>query len=367
MCHHFRLAAAVFLTLLIGSVRADEVPAPIHGLTLDSIDNLSDTVESLRRFSRKATTRIVFDEGIPASNYTKAAAQIHKVSYVMGELLDSFFVKQYSVAQYRARAIEYVNALGNDVDIWEIGNEINGEWVGTEVPAKMRAGFEELDSRGKTTALTLYYNPDCWEKKENEMFTWAETHVTSAMKEGLDYIFVSYYEDDCNGYQPNWQDVFARLSKMFPKAKLGMGEAGTTKSNLKAQYVNRYYSMNIAVPNFVGGIFWWYYKQDGVPYTKPLWSVLNTAFERQPSGSGNSSGTPTPTPIPTAAPTLYPSAAPTPYPTAIPTKLPTSAPTLHPTAYPTWKYPKVVPPKPRPKDRTEGRRPFRKFRDLIAR
>ncbi len=260
---------------------ADTVPSPIHGVTIDSVSNLAQITNSLRRFSRKATTRIVFDENVPATDYVKAATQIHQVSYVMGEILDSFYMKQYSTAQHRARAVEYLETLGPNVDIWEVGNEINGEWLGGDVPAKMTAAYDEVKARGKVAALTLYYNQDCWEKKSNEMFTWAGANVPDRMKQGLDYVLVSYYEDDCNGLQPNWQQVFTRLHAMFPNSKIGIGEAGTTKKAKKATYVNRYYGMRVNVPGFIGGHFWWYFKQDGVPYTKPLWNTLNNAFQNQ--------------------------------------------------------------------------------------
>jgi hypothetical protein len=98
------------------------------------------------------------------------------------------------------------------------------------------------------------------------------------MKNGLDYVLVSYYEDDCNNYQPNWQQVFDSLHVIFPNAKLGIGECGTTNANRKAEYITRYYTMNITTPNYIGGYFWWYYRQDCVPWnTKPLWQVLDNA------------------------------------------------------------------------------------------
>ncbi|HQD16855.1 MAG TPA: hypothetical protein PLY54_15520, partial [Ottowia sp.] len=65
---------------------------PLHGVTVDDVDNLSAITESLSRLSRTATTRIVFDEYQPASDYRKAAVAINKVSYVMGEILDSQYL-----------------------------------------------------------------------------------------------------------------------------------------------------------------------------------------------------------------------------------------------------------------------------------
>ena len=236
---------------------------------------------SLKNLSQKPTTRIVFDEGVAASYYVNAAAQIHAVSFVMGEILDSFYVKSISTAGYAARTTEYMNALGNNVDIWEVGNEINGEWLGDTptVVAKMNASYNLVKAAGKKAALTLYYNEECWANPSNEMFLWAQNNVSSAMKQNLDYVWISYYEDDCNGLQPNWPAVFQKLSAMFPNSKIGFGEVGTINSNLKAEYINRYYNMNITAKNYVGGHFWWYFMQDMVPYTKPLWNTLNTAIQ----------------------------------------------------------------------------------------
>jgi hypothetical protein len=73
------------------------------------------------------------------TDYAAAIAALHPHSYLMGELVDSSDAKAYSVAAYRQRAVNYVNAFGRQVDLCEVGNEINGEWLGTtsQVVAKM--------------------------------------------------------------------------------------------------------------------------------------------------------------------------------------------------------------------------------------
>ncbi len=178
------------------------IPSPLYGVTIDSISNLSAIVNSLQSHSRMPTTRIVFDENIPASNYTSAVNQIYPVSYIMGEILDSFYVKNYTLAAYKARTAEYLDAFQDKVDIWEVGNEINGEWLGNnaDLVAKMTDAYNQVKARRKIAELTLYYNPNCWSKQSNEMFTWAQNNIPADMKQGLDYVLISYYEDDCNGY-----------------------------------------------------------------------------------------------------------------------------------------------------------------------
>ena len=255
----------------------------LYGVTIDAVDKLANTVTALSNLYKKPTTRIVFDEWVAASTYINAVNQIHNVSFIMGEILDSYYMKQYSLQQYTDRVNEYYNALGSKVDIWEIGNEINGEWLGktADVVAKMNSAYNIIKSKGAKTELTLYYNWNCWSNKNNEMFAWANKNISTEMKQNLDYVFVSYYEDDCNGYQPNWQKVMDSLHVLFPNSKIGIGECGTTKSSKKASYMTRYYNMKVTTKNFVGGFFWWYFRQDCIPKTKTLWTTFNNILKGQ--------------------------------------------------------------------------------------
>jgi hypothetical protein len=250
-------------------------------VTTDAIDHISDINTSLKKLSKKPTTRVVFDEFMPATNYVDAVRYIHGASFIMGEILDSMYVSLYSVAEYLARTTEYLNALGNDVDIWEVGNEINGEWLGTtaDVVAKMSGAYDLVKARNKTTELTLYYNQDCWENPANEMFTWAQANVPARMKTGLDYVLVSFYDEDCPGVYPNWNQTFQQLGNLFPNSKIGFGEVGSSGTTAqKEALIRKYYSLYVSHPRYVGGYFWWYFKQDMVPYTKYLWSVLNSTI-----------------------------------------------------------------------------------------
>jgi hypothetical protein len=148
----------------------------------------------------------------------------------------------------------------------------------------MKAAYDIVKLGGGRTALTLYYNPQCWEKPSHEMFRWATQNIPDRLKQGLDYVWVSYYEEDCNNYQPNWQDVMSRVSRLFPNSKVGIGECGTRQADKKAELVKRYYTLKLNLPSFVGGYFWWYFKQDMVPKTQPPWNTLNTAISASPKG-----------------------------------------------------------------------------------
>ncbi len=271
----------IFFTSYLFSQTVFE-PTFIYGVTIENVNkNLPETVEALSKLSKKPTTRIVFDHEHSPSHYINAVKEIKKVSYIMGEVLDSYDMSKLSDDELKNRMYVYYKSFSSYIDIWEIGNEVNGEWNGKvdNVISKIKFANNYIRYKGGKTALTLYYNHECYEKKNHEMFTWVNKYLPSKIRDNLDYVLVSYYEDGCNSYQPDWQNVFDSLHVLFPKSKLGIGECGTRNKNLKEDYIEKYYSLRVTTPNFIGGYFWWYFRQDCVPYTKPLWNVINDAIK----------------------------------------------------------------------------------------
>ncbi|MEE2978143.1 MAG: hypothetical protein VYB88_11785 [Pseudomonadota bacterium] len=260
-------------------------PAPLYGVTIDAVDNVPAVVDALSHLSRTPTVRVVFDEGMDAPHYVGPVAAIRDVAYVMGELADSSTLKQYTAPQLRERAAAYLHSLGSNVDVWEIGNEINGEWTGgtRDVVDKTMAAYEVIKAGGGRTALTLYYNEGCAEQPSRAMFDWTQRNLPPRLRDGLDYVFISFYEDDCKIAPPDWDAVFARLGELFPYAALGFGEVGTRHAPRKATLVARYYGLAVMHPRFVGGYFWWYFRQDMVPRSRPLWRSLDAAFLGMPA------------------------------------------------------------------------------------
>lgn len=250
------------------------------GVTLDRLKSMDQVVDALHSFAVTPITRVVFDPGVKAKDYRSALEQIRGVSFVLGELMDSFDFKNISTADYLKRVKEYVATLGDVVDIWEFGNEVNGEWLGPadEVMAKITEAFQYLHGQGCKTALTLYYNAPCIDKAEHEMFRWLET-LPLGVKMGVDYALISYYEQDCNNVRPDWPVVFQRLGVVFPTAKLGFGEVGTVKASLKESYLRTYYTLKINHPRYIGGGYWWYFFKDMVPKSRPLWTTLNNVMK----------------------------------------------------------------------------------------
>ena len=78
-----------------------------------------------------------------------------------------------------------------------------------------------------------------------------------------------------------WSGDFAALESIFPNARVGFGEIGTSSKkapwSVQSSLITTYYSMvhTSTDPKFVGGFFWWNYAEEMVPYqTSQYWQLL---------------------------------------------------------------------------------------------
>jgi hypothetical protein len=277
-----------------GGAALRPIPAPLFGVTINHVSALSQIVTGARRLSHKPTTQIYFNVSRSASYYAKAVRALHPYSYLMGELLDSSEEKKISTGAFEARTKSYLRAFGANIDIWEIGNEVNGRWLGSysTVSAKLTEAYDAVAARHLRTALTLYYDAGCGNgSQELGPVAFTRKYVPARVRDGLNYVLLSYFEDYCNGIRPSaaqWTSFFKRLHSLYPHAQLGFGEIGlrnpvtaTTLASAKS-VVNHYYGLKIHLRYYIGGYFWWYYAEDCLPAgSKPLWPVLNRAFNAE--------------------------------------------------------------------------------------
>jgi hypothetical protein len=210
---------------------------------------------------------------------------MNPVSPVMGELADSHDLHPFQRAGALAqRAVVYQRYMGPAVQVWEIGNEVNGEWAGWKqgdkesdehfegrlkgrsdeqlgaqrdnVARQTIGALDKIHDDGGRTALTLYYNDDghehhCWpdwtkkvhgqEVKRGqpyEMFQWVDTYMPDAGERAkLDYVLLSYYPDDCTGLDHDaatFVTIFEKLAERFHNAKFGFGEIGPQCNECKS-------------------------------------------------------------------------------------------------------------------------------------
>ncbi|ACL65582.1 putative transmembrane protein [Anaeromyxobacter dehalogenans 2CP-1] len=247
------------------------------GVTVDDPWNTAPTVQALARLPRRPTARIVFDLRPRATDYAAPVAAIRRAADVMGLLVDSSDLASLPPDAYAARLHEYLDALWPLVDVWEVGNEVNGQWTGDSrtVAAKVALAHAAVKARGGRTAITLHYDGGCSATPPDRgAFRWAARHLSPGLRREVDYVWLSYYEDECPGTRPDWRAVFGRLGTLFPRAALGIGECGAEDARRRPGALARCYRIRAPHPRFVGGYFWWHFSEDMVPASRPLWRSL---------------------------------------------------------------------------------------------
>jgi hypothetical protein len=212
------------------------------------------------------------------------------VGTVLGEPIDSALTKKVSLQQYKDRMLWYMEELKGLVDVWEIGNEVNGDWGGESpaVAAKITAAWQEAKVRQLPTALTLFHS-DHYKDTDRDMDAWSKKYLPASVRNGVDYVLVSFYPHKADGDHPQWGKIFAELAKTFPKAKLGFGELGLASADFtlnkdvvaNERLIRRYYRMAPPIPErYIGGYFWWTFRQDAVPHSQKLWSTFAEVMRR---------------------------------------------------------------------------------------
>lgn len=305
----------IILNILTPAILKPQSGPPIidlWGITCQYTDDNTSTVfvdsliSSLDNLPCQTSTRVLFqlDGNNPTTpnpnDYDSLVSRLNNVTRIMGCLMDSGEWDQdvFSKNDIIYRLSSYLNnqSLYNTVDIWEVGNEVNGSWVYNEMPDKVMEILDTLlkqvknayiSNDEKKTAITLYFYPsiDCVEPVENPenymMLKWATDFVNlyPDVVNNVDYVFISYYRLDnleCSDVSEGWfwNTQIDSLTKLFPNSLIGFGEIGwpdgdeneEPTTTEKVNIVNTYYQY--APPNmspnypWTHACFYWNYEDD---------------------------------------------------------------------------------------------------------
>ena len=286
----------------VGGGRTSASNTPIYGVTIDRIGGIATVVAAERSLPKRPTTRVYFDVSEPASYYASAVWLLHTVSRVMGELLDSSDATSISPSTFQSRVEDYLNTLGSSVDLWEIGNEVNGNWTGPYASgaAKVDEAYSDVATKGGETALTLYaneYGPGHCGDGTTELtpVQYSERYVPRAVRDRLTDVFESYYPKECGNTYPTDAQMASEMHKLhslYPNANLGFGEVGlprpaTRRTLATGEAVMHWaYGLDPGLPYYVGGYFWWYAFEDALTGKELLAGSLRSAFKAEAAALG---------------------------------------------------------------------------------
>jgi len=279
------------------------LPDTWRGVTTESVARLGALDRALARHAEPPTVRVVFQPGEGPGAYATAVRRLRRHAYLLGQPFDSTATRAVSVAGYRARFAAYVERYGDRIDLWEIGNELNGSWVGRprSIDAKVAAAYDVVERDHADEQLRSVITLNYWPSHDCYAHAWEATvpfarQLPKRVRHGVDYVLLSFYETACSPRahptDAEFRRTFRQLGRVFPQARLGMGEVGAqgrsdglaTNPGLaeKKRIARRYYGLQPAMATafgdrWVGGYFWWYYYQDAVvaPRSRSLWRTLD--------------------------------------------------------------------------------------------
>jgi hypothetical protein len=311
-------------------------PARVNGETFRSVSRLVDCSRD------DGWVRLIFDKSKSPDYYKPAIKWAHDNGLkVLGELLDSYSMCCTSKAQWETHVQNYVNALSHgggapeeEVDEWEVGNEVNGEWL--LVPQdKAKQSGERCDSctgyaaradyiayaadyvkkrSGKRTLLTLYWQV-AEDKPSSSMFNWVRDVLETSSAEGgtpvkdlIDDVGISLYPDKTpmglafdRVFTTLHERYFGRDGQRIMVTELGYWPADTTEKDyehiwrwgdaglkqkdervrqgVRADVAKLYQSAALGYPFSGGGAYWWYYLQEAAPDARyadnEVWRALH--------------------------------------------------------------------------------------------
>jgi hypothetical protein len=279
---------------------------PWIGFTIDTDSDYQANIDLAAALAAPyAWIRIVFDSSQAPSIYTNIVNYAKtKGVKVLGQPVDSTDNKFYTRAQYRQRFVDYLIAFPQ-IDAWEVGNEVNGRWLSSDIGLRIADAAAEVKARapGKPTFLTLFWQLNT-DTVEHSMFTWVNAKLAESTRANIDVVTFSQYQEQAP-MGVAFDQVMRTLCAEFPTQKIGLGELGYWISGqqfwwaynqtdilaAKRAVAEQFYNAAFDYPGSIGGVFWWTYIQDFKSDTT-MQQIVKTLRDKLQSGA------PTPTPTP---------------------------------------------------------------------
>ena len=156
-------AAAVATSACASHTRGGtEMPSRIlRGVTVDSLDDIEETAAVLSSSANRLTVRLVMDSERPLEDCVRAVAALKPHADIMIQVIDSTDLPDRSASWIAKRTQDAMDAFGDDIALWEIGNELNGSWAGSspsQINAKARASYDVVRAAstiGPPTTATI--------------------------------------------------------------------------------------------------------------------------------------------------------------------------------------------------------------------
>jgi hypothetical protein len=181
------------------------------------------------------------------NEYDAVIASLHKRKLkVMATILDTAqWPKTMTPALYAERVKNIILHYKGQVDAWEVGGEINGDWLGgasdpftTDQVYKIfsagAAKAKELDPDGETVA-TLYWWEQTAPDRAHSLSGWLKRYAPKGFGKSVDVVGLEMYPED-NPVGLSFERAFDTTADALPGTKLMLSSFGYVEKNALTGY-----------------------------------------------------------------------------------------------------------------------------------
>ena len=214
----------------------------------------------------------------------------------LAQICDSHDMVSLTDSAWDTRVDTLIKALPN-VDAWEVGNEIGGDWLGAGPVAKAQRAAKAVRERtSATTVLTLYYQLGQADPAYS-LFSYAAKEIPASIRELVDVVGLSVYPQ-LHPLGTAADRILSTLEAAFASSRLAVTELGYGGEDLNtgpwwfgsasdpavartavAEHVT---GAALGRSDAWGAPFWWYYLEDqvGTPggQVAPALAAVSTGF-----------------------------------------------------------------------------------------
>jgi hypothetical protein len=210
--------------------------------------------------------------------------------HIMGTVLDTGqWPRTMTPPIYAERTKNLVLHYKEQIRSWEVGNELNGDWLGGvkapldpdqvyRIYSAGAAKVKELDPSLETVA-TLYWWDGTAPDSEHSLFGWLKRYSRRGFGRNLDVLSLSLQPDD-NPVGMAFENIFDRVSNEMPDKSLMLGSLGyVEKDKLQGYWWLRpddvpaaredllifAATASCAMPRSLCGGFWWQTLEQMIP------------------------------------------------------------------------------------------------------
>lgn len=260
-----------------------------YGATFETVSSsYAEIITALQWLAMKLpgvrpTGRIVYQWDDPDA-YIEPCKALAPLCDLMLLVCDSSSLKHREASQINRMTNLLVKRLGPYLKSLEIGNEVNGDWVGRQkdIPAKIDAVSKVALNSRLERVLTLYLGEDV-----QQMLDWDAAHDIPREVTALSWY---PYQQSVPTARPGWNSLASVLVNRRPATKLMIGEYGTESTDADGNEVN------LATPaeraaliaeveglvvqpsfNWIGGGFYWDWQTDMTSGAGAQWGLQTYA------------------------------------------------------------------------------------------